>query len=95
VEHWLNGEKVLEYELGPEIRRLAETNKVRVFTYFGLKNTTRLCILDQGNEISFRDLKIRPIFPAGAPGQQATGQPGQTNPNPFLIPRNGATGANR
>src|SRR5207302_1716222 len=62
VEHWLNGEKVLEFELGPHLRRLAEANKMRVPFTFGMKNRTRLCIVDQGSEVAFRNLKIRPLI---------------------------------
>jgi hypothetical protein len=90
VEHWLNGEKVLEFELGPQLRRLAEANKMKVPVAFGMKKATRICILDQGTEIAFRNLKIRPLIPQAvltpAPGTRP-GQPGGTVPNPLLLPR--------
>lgn len=89
VEHWLNGEKVLEFELGPQLRRLAEANKMKVPAAFGMKNRTRICILDQGTEIAFRNLKIRPLVPqavvAPPPGTRPA-QPGGTVPNPLLLP---------
>lgn len=86
VEHWMNGEKVLEFTLGPQLRRIAETNKMRVPTTFGMKSRTRIAILDQGTEIAFRSLKIRALPP------QAILLPGSTRPsgnvpNPLLIPR--------
>jgi hypothetical protein len=94
VEHWLNGEKVLEFDLGPNLRRLAEANKMRVPASYGMKNRTRICILDQGTEIAFRNLKIRPLVPQAvlmpAPGTSPT-QPGGTVPNPLLLPPGSGT----
>lgn len=63
VEHWMNGDKVLEFELGPQLRRAAETNKMRVSTSFGMKGKTRIALLDQGTEVAFRNLKIRALPP--------------------------------
>jgi hypothetical protein len=83
VEHWLNGDKVLEFELGPQLRRLAEANKAKVPFTFGNKVRTRICILDQGTEVAFRNLKIRPLIP------QAVIAPPQSQkpvPNPLLLP---------
>lgn len=87
VEHWMNGEKVLEFDLGPHLRRVAEGNKVKVSAFFGMKGKTRICILDQGTEIAFRNLKIRPLLPqaAAVPGTP-TATPGVKIPNPFLLP---------
>ena len=81
VEHWLNGSKVLEYELGPAIRRIAVTNKMQVPATFGMKSRTRLSLLDQGYEVSFRNLKVRPLVP------QAVLLPPGGAPNPLLIQR--------
>ena len=87
VEHWLNGEKVLEFELGPQIRKIAEANRLRVPATFGLKSRTRLSIVDQGYEVSFRNLKVLTlapqavVIPGGGPAR-----PGGTVPNPLLLP---------
>ncbi len=86
VEHWMNGEKVLEFELGPQLKRLAETHKMKVPAFFGVKNKTRICILDQGLQVAFRNLKVRPLVPQASP---ATAQPGRTAPNPLLLPGSG------
>ena len=86
VEHWMNGEKVLAFDLGPQLKRLAESRKLKVPAFFGMKNKTRLSLLDQGLEVAFRNLKIRPLIP------QAVGlpaQPGRTVPNPLLLPGSG------
>lgn len=67
VEHWLNGAKVLEFTLGsPELQRAATANRVRVAPGFGTKFKAPLVLLDEGDEIAFRNLKIRAL-PAAAP----------------------------
>ena len=63
VEHWLNGEKVMEYELGPAIRRIAMANKMQVPATYGMKSRTRLSVVDQGYEVSFRNLKVLQLAP--------------------------------
>ncbi|MEO6785310.1 MAG: DUF1080 domain-containing protein [Chthoniobacteraceae bacterium] len=98
VEHWLNGEKVLEYELGPQIRKIAVAyrtqekprdlmHEVLPATY-GMKSRTRLSIADQGYEVAFRNLKVLQLAPQAIviPGGGAT-RPGGTVPNPLLLPR--------
>ena len=95
VEHWMNGDKALEFELGPRLRQLAEANKMRVSAFFGMKAKTRICILDQGFEIAFRNLKIRPLLPNAMPVLPPTGQPPRNIPNPFLLPGKGTGGATR
>ena len=79
VEHWMNGAKVLEFELGPALRKAAESHGNRVGTTFGMKTKTQLCLLDEGTHVSFRNLKVRPL--AAAPVA-----PPRPVPNPFLTP---------
>ncbi|MEO6742793.1 MAG: DUF1080 domain-containing protein [Chthoniobacteraceae bacterium] len=98
VEHWLNGEKVLEFEVGPKIRPLALANRKQLQARdlmhealpatYGMKSRTRLSIVDQGYEISFRNLKVMPLAPQAMviPGGGAV-RPGGTVPNPLLLPR--------
>jgi hypothetical protein len=101
VEHWLNGEKVLEFELGPKILQTALANRAQqkprdvahevLPRTYGMKSRTRLSIVDQGYEVSFRNLKVLPlapqavILPPGAGVRPGTA-PG-TVPNPLLLPR--------
>jgi hypothetical protein len=61
VEHWLNGEKVLEYELGSEkvLAAVAES-KFRQVPGFGAKVRGRILLTDHQDEASFRNIKIRP-----------------------------------
>ena len=63
VEHWLNGEKVLEFELGAKVRQFAVANKMQVPASFGMKSKTRLSIADLGTEVAFRNLKVLPLAP--------------------------------
>jgi hypothetical protein len=67
VEHWLNDAKVLEYELGSrELAEAVKTNKAKVPAMFGTKIKSSLAILDKGEEVAFRNLKIR-VLPATPP----------------------------
>ena len=64
VEHWLNGVKILEYELGsPEILRAVARSKFRHVPNFGRKVTGHILLQDHGGDIWFRNLKIRVLKP--------------------------------
>lgn len=100
AEHWLNGEKVLEFALGPQLRTAADKNYKRDEPFasrphgmFGTKAKTPIVIVDQGTEVSFRNLKVRPLVPkaatpvapGAAPAASGAAQSGG-NPNPLLLP---------
>jgi len=61
VEHWINGAKVLEFELGPELLKAVSAAKVRVPPQFERKVKSPVMLLDQGEEIAFRNMKIRQL----------------------------------
>src|SRR5262249_32351767 len=66
VEHWLNGAKILQYELeSPALRQLIAASKYRDLPGFGTKFRTAIQLQDHGDEISFRTLKTR-LLPAPA-----------------------------
>ncbi|EDY22467.1 protein of unknown function DUF1080 [Chthoniobacter flavus Ellin428] len=69
VEHWLNGGKVVEYDLGsPQFLQQVKASGVKQWQGFGTKFKTALLIMDDGEEVEFRNLRIRPIWNAAAPG---------------------------
>ena len=60
VEHWLNGGKVLEYELGsPELEEAVSKSKFKTEKGFGTKIKGHILLQDHGDEITFRKIKIR------------------------------------
>lgn len=62
VEHWLNGAKIVEYELeSPELMQIIAASKYRDLPGFGTKFRTRIQLQDHGDEIWFRNVKIRPL----------------------------------
>jgi len=62
VEHWLNGEKVLEYECGsPAIMEQAAKTKFKKWPDFGKKFTGHILLTDHTAPCWFRNLKIREL----------------------------------
>jgi hypothetical protein len=60
VEHWLNGAKVLEYELGsPELKAAIAKSKFKDVTGFGTKLDGRILLQDHGDEVCYRNVKIQ------------------------------------
>ncbi len=62
VEHWLNGVKVLEYELGSKaVLDLIGKSKYRFIDGFGTKNTGPILFQDHGDEFLLRNIRVRMI----------------------------------
>lgn len=62
VEHWLNGGKILEYELGSAaLMQAIRASRLKLHPQFGFKTRTSIVLLDEGDEISFRNLKVRAL----------------------------------
>ncbi|MBI3850072.1 MAG: DUF1080 domain-containing protein [Verrucomicrobia bacterium] len=62
VEHWLNGAKVLEYELGSEqVMAAVAKSKFRNVEGFGTKIKGHILLTYHNDECSFRNLKIREL----------------------------------
>lgn len=60
VEHWLNGTKVVEYELwSPEWKALVQSSKFRQWQGYGRALTGRIALQDHGDRVAYRDIKIR------------------------------------
>ena len=62
VEHWLNGEKVVEYELrSDEWKALVAASKFGTMPGYGLNRKGRIALQDHGNPVSYRNLRIRAL----------------------------------
>jgi len=62
VEHWLNGMKVLEYELGSEqVKAAVAASKFKSARGFGTKLRGHILLTDHRDECWFRNLKIREL----------------------------------
>jgi len=62
VEHWLNGAKSVEFELGSEaLKTFVAQSKYKSTTGFGIKKPGPILLQDHGDEVVVRNMKIRPL----------------------------------
>jgi len=60
VEHWLNGAKIVECDLGsPELKAAIAKSKFSKLTWYGQKRPTVILLQDHGSTAWFRNLKIK------------------------------------
>ncbi len=62
VEHWLNGNKILEYEFGSdELQSLIAESKFKDFTGFAKAREGYIALQHHGEEVWYRNVRIRPL----------------------------------
>ena len=62
VEHWLNGNKTIEYEIGSEEwEALVKASKFAEYPEYGRAKMGHIGIQDHGHEVRFRNIKIKPL----------------------------------
>jgi hypothetical protein len=62
VEHWLNGKRVLQYELdSPELKAAVAKSKFKDIARFGKPQKGHILIQDHGNAVWYRNVRIKPL----------------------------------
>jgi len=60
VEHWLNGQRVLQYELdSPAVRAAIDKSKFKGIERFGKPQNGHILLQDHGDQVWYRNIKIR------------------------------------
>jgi len=60
VEHWMNGTKILEYELGSEsLRALIADSKFKAWPRFAREKTGYIALQNHGGSVWFRNVRVR------------------------------------
>ena len=66
IEHWLNGERVVAYEVGTDAWTAhVKTSRFWATPGYGRSPKGHICIQDYGNAIEYRNIKVRPIAKKG------------------------------
>ncbi|MBI1841995.1 MAG: DUF1080 domain-containing protein [Verrucomicrobia bacterium] len=76
AEHWLNGEKILSYQLaGPDFRSSVAQSKFKNLPRYGREKEGHIGLQHMGDEISFRSIRVRrlPSFPTELASPALTG----------------------
>ena len=63
-EHWLNGAQIVSFDLGtPRMDSTLAKSKYRVLKGFADRRSGHIILQDHGDEVFYRDIKIREITP--------------------------------
>lgn len=66
VEHWLNGVKVVEYELwSPDWEARVKASKFNTMPGYGRAKRGHIALQDHGDLVAFRNIKIKATSPTG------------------------------
>lgn len=61
-EHWLNGEKIVEFDLGTaRMDSALAASKYRTMSWFAERRRGHIVLQDHGDEVYFRGIKIREL----------------------------------
>ncbi len=62
VEHWLNGEKVLEYDrFSDEFAQKVHNSKYKDWEDFGVWDSGHLLLQDHGNRVYYKNIKVKEL----------------------------------
>ncbi len=62
IEHWLNGIKVVDVDTaGEDYKKAMAESKFTTMPEFGTKMKGHICLQDHGDEVWFRDIRVREI----------------------------------
>jgi hypothetical protein len=62
VEHWLNGTKVLSYELGsPALKSAVAASKFKEVARFGTPQKGHILVQDHGDQVWYKSIRIRAL----------------------------------
>ncbi len=62
VEHWMNGVKIVEYQLGnEELKALIAESKFKDIPYFATGEKGHIGLQHHGQEVWFRDIRVRSL----------------------------------
>lgn len=62
VEHWLNGTKVVEYELGSaDWKAKVAASKFKQWPGYGRAPSGHIALQDHGDRVAYRDIKVRTL----------------------------------
>jgi hypothetical protein len=62
VEHWLNGEKIVEYELGSaDWERRVAASKFNEWPLYGRAGRGHIALQDHGDWVAYRNIRVRPL----------------------------------
>jgi hypothetical protein len=60
VEHWLNGEKLVEYELWSQAwKDKVAASKFKAWPEYGMAKSGHIALQDHGDDVAFRNIKIK------------------------------------
>lgn len=62
VEHWLNGERIVQYELGSaDWQERVAASKFKQWPDFGRLPRGHIALQDHGDRVAYRNIRIRPL----------------------------------